>query len=86
MSTIPTHVYGFYLPICLSALPIWARKKSQKNREGNRIRHLKKTVLNCSNACAYATEPKKSHKSQPEEVFLLEARMGGVWSVCSPRG
>jgi hypothetical protein len=38
--------------ICLSVyLPIiWARKKSQKKREGNRRRHLKKTALNCSNA------------------------------------
>ncbi len=36
--------------ICLSVyLPIWAQKKSQKNREGNRRCHLKKTVLNCSN-------------------------------------
>ncbi len=45
MSTIPTHVNGLSV-----YLPIWARKKSQKNREGNRRRRLKKMVLNYSNA------------------------------------
>ncbi len=42
--------HEYYSYACIWILSAWARKKSQKNREGNRRRHLKKTVLNCSNA------------------------------------
>ncbi len=59
MSTIPRMYMAF---ICLSVyLPIWARKKSQKNREGNRRRHLKKTVLNCSNAYMHTLRSQRNH-------------------------